>query len=126
LNGADSLQYKFSYLSSTYEYRLYKTHRFSLTGFAQLGGGIRTVKNLTNENLAGKQQYFMPIEFGAYGSVRFLRYFGVGGGLGTRIALFPGGRNFSGPIYYLGFTAFPWTFYEDVRIKSKKHGVNLP
>jgi hypothetical protein len=126
LNGTDSLQYKFNYLSSTYEYRLYKTHRFSLTGFAQLGGGIRTVKNLTNENLANKQQFFMPIEFGAYGSVRFLRYFGVGGGLGTRIALFPGGRNFSGPIYYLGFTAFPWTFYEDVRRKAKKHGVNLP
>jgi hypothetical protein len=125
-NGTDSLQYKFSYLSSTYEYRLYKTHRFSLTSFVQLGGGIRTVKNLTNENLANKQQFFMPIEFGAYGSVRFLRYFGVGGGLGTRIALFPGGRNFSGPIYYLGFTAFPWTFYEDVRRKAKKHGVNLP
>lgn len=125
-NGTDSVQYKFSYLSSTYEYRLYKTHRFSLTGFAQLGGGIRTVNHLTNENIANQRQFFMPIEFGAYGSVRFLRYFGVGGGLGTRIALFPGGRNFSGPIYYLGFTAFPWTFYEDVRRKAKKHGVKLP
>ena len=92
--AGDSIQYKFNYISSTYEYRLYKTHRFSLTGFAQLGGGIRTVNHLTNENIANKQQFFMPIEFGAYGSVRFLRYFGVGGGLGTRIALFPGGRNF--------------------------------
>lgn len=125
-NGGDSVQYKFSYLSSTYEYRLYKTHRFSLTGFAQLGGGIRTVNHLTNPDMANQRQFFMPLEFGAYGSVRFLRYFGVGGGLGTRIALFPGGRNFSGPIYYLGFTAFPWTFYEDVRRKAKKHGVNLP
>ncbi|MFN4941371.1 MAG: hypothetical protein ACK5GM_05480 [Bacteroidota bacterium] len=124
--AGDSIQYKFNYISSTYEYRLYKTHRFSLTGFAQLGGGIRTVNHLTNENIANKQQFFMPIEFGAYGSVRFLRYFGVGGGLGTRIALFPGGRNFSGPIYYLGFTAFPWTFYEDVRKKANKHGMNLP
>lgn len=125
-NGKDSVQYKFNYLSSTYEYRFYKTHRFSLTGFAQLGGGIRTVDHLTNDNIANKQQFFMPIEFGAYGSVRFLRYFGVGGGLGTRIALFPGGRNFSGPIYYIGLTAFPWTFYEDVRSKAKKHGMNLP
>ncbi|MFN5681229.1 MAG: hypothetical protein ACK46H_02585 [Bacteroidota bacterium] len=124
--AGDSIQYKFNYISSTYEYRLYKTHRFSLTGFAQLGGGIRTVNHLTNENIANKQQFFMPIEFGAYGSVRFLRYFGVGGGLGTRIALFPGGRNFSGPIYYLGFTAVPWTFYEDVRKKANKHGMNLP
>jgi hypothetical protein len=124
--AGDSIQFKFNYISSTYEYRLYKTHRFSLTGFAQLGGGIRTVNHLTNENIANKQQFFMPIEFGAYGSVRFLRYFGVGGGLGTRIALFPGGRNFSGPIYYLGFTAFPWTFYEDVRRKANKHGMNLP
>jgi hypothetical protein len=124
--GQDSIQYKFQYLSSTYEYRFYKTHRFSLTGFAQLGGGLRTVDHKTDNNIANKHQFFMPLEFGAYGSVRFLRYIGVGGGLGTRIAFFPGGRNFSGPIYYLGFTAFPWTFYEDVRRKARARGVNLP
>jgi len=124
--AGDSIQYKFNYISSTYEYRLYKTHRFSLTGFAQLGGGIRTVNHLTNENIANKQQFFMPIEFGAYGSVRFLRYFGVGGGLGTRIALFPGGRNFSGPIYYLGFTCFPGTLYDDVKRKASKRGIRIP
>jgi hypothetical protein len=126
LNDGDTIQYKFSYLSSTYEYRLYKTHRFSLTAFGQLGGGLRTVNHLTNNNIANKQQFFMPIEFGAYGSVRFLRYLGVGGGLGTRIALFPGGRNFSGPIYYLGFTCFPGTLYDDVKRKASKRGIRIP
>jgi hypothetical protein len=126
LNDGDTIQYKFNYLSSTYEYRLYKTHRFSLTAFGQLGGGLRTVNHLTNNNIANKQQFFMPIEFGAYGSVRFLRYLGVGGGLGTRIALFPGGRNFSGPIYYLGFTCFPGTLYDDVKRKASKRGIRIP
>lgn len=122
LKNGDSLRYKFDYISSTYEYRLYKTHRFSLTGFAQLGGGVRTVNNIKDVGLPYKREFFMPIEFGAYGSVRFLRYLGVGGGLGTRIALFPGGRNFSGPIYYLGFTAFPGTLYDDLKRKVNQRG----
>lgn len=120
LNNGDSIQYKFRYLSSTYEYSLYKTHRFSLTAFGQLGGGIRTLNHKTNVNIANKNQFFMPLEFGAYGSVRFLRYLGIGGGLGTRIAFFPGGQNFSGPIYYLGFTCFPGTLYDDVVRKYKR------
>ncbi len=62
--AGDSIQYKFNYISSTYEYRLYKTHRFSLTGFAQLGGGIRTVNHLTNETSPISNSFSCPSNLG--------------------------------------------------------------
>lgn len=41
INGKNYDSYKFSYLSSTFEYELYRTHRFGVTGFGQVGAGYR-------------------------------------------------------------------------------------
>jgi len=113
INGRNYDAYKFSYLSSTFEYELYRTHRFGVTGFGQLGAGFRILR--FSDNRPQETRFMMPLEFGVNGSVRFLRYFGVSAGVGSRVALFRGGQNFTGPIYFIGFTCFPSTMYRDAK-----------
>lgn len=113
INGKNYDSYKFSYLSSTFEYELYRTHRFGVTGFGQVGAGYRILR--FSDNRPQQTRFMMPLEFGVNGSVRFLRYFGVSAGVGSRVALFRGGQNFTGPIYFIGFTCFPSTMYRDAK-----------
>ncbi len=108
-------RYTFNYLSATGEYKLYSSYRTNLTSFAQCGMGLNTIKQ---PNQTKQRQFFAPIEFGITGNLRFLRYFGIGAGLGTRIALFKGGRKFSGPIYTFGLTLFTSTLFKDIKVKS--------
>jgi hypothetical protein len=113
INGKNYDSYKFSYLSSSFEYKLYRTHRFGVTGFGQVGAGYRILRY--SDNRPQQTRFMMPLEFGVNGNVRFLRYFGVSAGVGSRVALFRGGQNFTGPIYFIGFTCFPSTMYRDAK-----------
>ncbi|PHX91769.1 MAG: hypothetical protein CK532_06650 [Flavobacteriales bacterium] len=114
-NGIQS--YRFNYVSATVDYKLYSSYRTNLIGFAQCGMGFNTIQHTNNTK---QWQFFAPIEFGITGNLRFLRYFGIGAGTGTRIALFKGGRKFSGPIYTFGLTIFTTTLYKDVKGQFEK------
>lgn len=113
--GNDSLNIKFQYISSTFEYRFFQTYRYQLLGFAQVGLGATTTRNYRNTDYTKLVQPVIPVELGMYMSVRLLRYFGLAAGMGTRLAMLQGGSRFSGPIYTFGITYFPGTFYRDAR-----------
>lgn len=113
--GSDSLNIKFQYISSTFEYRFFQTYRYQLLGFAQVGIGATTTRNYRNTDYLKTVQPVVPVELGMYMSVRLLRYFGLAAGMGTRLAMLQGGSRFSGPIYTFGITYFPGTFYRDAR-----------
>ncbi len=124
--GNDSMLYRFRYISSTFEYKLYRTYRYSFLCFGQLGIGATSVKSKLNPVGSPDLKPMIPIELGMYGSVRLLRYFGLAAGLGTRLAMLKGGNRFSGPIYTFGITYFPSAMLEDGKKVMEKLNINLP
>jgi len=122
----DSTLYRFRYISSTFEYKLYRTYRYSFLCFGQVGIGATAVKSKLNPVGSPDLKPMIPLELGMYGSVRLLRYFGLAAGLGTRLALLKGGNRFSGPIYTFGITYFPSAMIEDgVKVMEKLH-ISVP
>ncbi len=124
--GNDSMLYRFRYISSTFEYKLYRTYRYSFLCFGQLGIGATSVKSKLNPVGSPDLKPMIPMELGMYGSVRLLRYFGLAAGLGTRLAMLKGGNRFSGPIYTFGITYFPSAMLEDGKKVMEKLNINLP
>ena len=120
----DSMLYRFRYISSTFEYKLYRTYRYSFLIFAQLGVGATSIKAKSNPIESADLKPMIPAELGMYGSVRLLRYFGLAAGLGTRLAVLKGGERFSGPIYTFGITYFPSAMLEDSKKEIDK--LNIP
>lgn len=124
MGEVDSIQQRYGYFSSTMEYNVYQTHRYSLELFGQMGGGLRSSRH-KDLYLPVTRNLFLPLEFGLNGSVRFLKYLGISAGMGYRVAFFRGGQNFSGPIFCLGFTCFPMTIYRDSKKLLKRHNIQL-
>ncbi len=124
--GNDSMLYRFRYISSTFEYKLYRSYRYSFLCFGQVGVGGTSVKSKINPIGSPDIKPMIPLELGMYGSVRMLRYFGLAAGLGTRLALLKGGNRFSGPIYTFGITYFPSAMLEDGKKVLEKLNLKVP
>jgi hypothetical protein len=104
INGKNYDSYKFSYLSSSFEYKLYRTHRFGVTGFGQVGAGYRILR--FSDNRPQQTRFMVPLEFGVNGNVRFLRYFGVSAGVGSRVRYLEVVRILQAPFISLGSPVF--------------------
>ncbi|MFM1793294.1 MAG: hypothetical protein RLZZ252_1648 [Bacteroidota bacterium] len=124
--GNDSMLYRFRYISSTFEYKLYRTYRYSFLCFGQVGIGATSIKSKLNPVGSPDLKPMIPLELGMYGSVRLLRYFGLAAGLGTRLAVLKGGNRFSGPIYTFGITYFPSAMLEDGVKVMEKLNIKVP
>ena len=124
--GNDSMLYRFRYISSTFEYKLYRTYRYSFLCFGQVGIGATSIKSKIDPIGSPDLKPMIPLELGMYGSVRLLRYFGLAAGLGTRLAILKGGNRFSGPIYTFGITYFPSAMLEDGIKVMEKLNIKVP
>lgn len=124
--GNDSMLYRFRYISSTFEYKLYRTYRYSFLCFGQVGIGATSIKSKIDPVGSPDLKPMVPLELGMYGSVRLLRYFGLAAGLGTRLAILKGGNRFSGPIYTFGITYFPSAMLEDGIKVMEKLNIKVP
>lgn len=122
----DSMLYRFRYISSTFEYKLYRTYRYSFLIFAQLGIGATSIKAKSDLTGSSDLKAMIPAELGMYGSIRLLRYFGLAAGLGSRLAILRGGERFSGPIYTFGITYFPSAMLEDGKKVIEKLNIHVP
>ncbi|MBI1307852.1 MAG: hypothetical protein GC181_14710 [Bacteroidetes bacterium] len=121
-NDTDIIKSRISYfnLSTDYVFRHTKKWKFSIP--LLIGIGIRerteilhnTPKPILNSNPV------IPIEFGITSTYYITDWLGLKGGLGNRIVIGNGFRQFSGPYYTLGLTIFPKPIIKRIQQVIKK------
>ncbi len=112
--------YDYMILGAICEYHWYKTHRFRVYQTLQSGIGtvdIKETNNITKE-IQFTSKMILPIETGVTGNIRFLKYFGLTGGVGVRTSLTPN-TYYTAPYYSFGIMVFTKDLLKDIRNFNK-------
>ncbi|PLX11938.1 MAG: hypothetical protein C0594_03000 [Marinilabiliales bacterium] len=119
-----SARLKFRYLSYFAEYAFYRKGNWEFVIPVQLGfGNIFYQYDLAASERNTKKQFSVIYETNLSGHYRFLKYFGIGVGIGYRIMLFGNkthNTNFNSPIYILKLKVFLGDLAKDLGLTKEK------
>lgn len=116
----DSAYLKFGYGVAFFEYAFYKSKHWNAEIPVQIGIGRASYSNIENTQEVGKTWMIlyepaMTIEY------RFLRYFGIGGGIGFRLAVKTNQQvkeSFTAPEYIFRFKIYFGDIYKEQILKE--------
>ena len=105
---------RFNYIAPFMEYVFYRDGRFTISIPVRVGIGNAHYRTVANEKL--NKEWIMVYEPAMQAEMRFLRYFGIGAGVGLRLMLKNNhalAEKFNSPIYTLGFKIYFDTVKDD-------------
>ena len=115
ITTADSSLLKMNYISPFYEYSFYRDKHFTLSIPVLLGFG--NTKYISKEGVKYAKSFIMTYEPGMMAEYRFLRYFGVGAGVGLRLVLINNkqiNEQLNSPVYIFRFKIYFDKIFKDV------------
>lgn len=115
-----ALVLKMRYYSPYFEYQYYKSKHWEYSIPLQLGTGLFFYKNYLKDGTPYKTQkyYFLTYEPHLIVTYKFLKYFGLGFGLGYRLVLIgPGlGKEMNSPMYVIKTKIYFEDIYRDLKL----------
>jgi hypothetical protein len=114
-----SANLRFSYISTSIEYAFYKRPKFEISIPVQLGIGMSSYryKNAAGKHIKEYRHGVFMYEPTMTMQYRFLRYFGIGAGVGYRLMIVNNkaiDEQFTSPIYILRFKVFFGEIYRAI------------
>ena len=112
-------EYRFQYLALYSEYVFYKNDPWEISILAHFGGGVSRIRytDLSGNSSNTPSKFVLLYEPYMTAQYKFLKYFGVGAGVGYRLAYSSdqfSRRQLNSPIYVYKFKFFFAEFYQDV------------
>lgn len=116
----DTQTVNYSFINTGLDYYLHRSWRYDVFVPMRIGYGNKLTETINSKGEYIVQvQRFVPMDLGIGGSVRFLRYLGIGGATGYRWSIYQG-KGYTAPYWNIGFFVYTGTIWRDAKKTYKK------